>query len=142
MAKVNCDHKIAWVSMIPVGINLVECKVHSKYKRERTDSEVMKFDPRIIQEWIFQKTRLKCFNFETGFEDLSEEVKAYNEKHGKPLPITKEEEWDNRLKKVLEECEETRSTWKGEIEHDHSDCIRTKYTLNNSEDNKLSLYLG
>ena len=142
MARVDCDHNIAWVSMIPVGINLVECKVHSKHVRERTEPEVLKFDPRVIQEWIFQKTRLKCFNFQAGFEDLSEEVKAFNKENGKPLPISTEEKWDTKLRSVLEECEEIRSAWKGEVEHNHSDCLRSKYSLGDKDEDKVSLFLG
>jgi len=119
--------------MVPVDINVVECQIGSKYASERTGKAEMKFNPVDIQEWILRETGLSCMNFSVAFQDLSDEVKAYNEEHGKKLPAAVEEKWDQKLEEVLEQCRKAIL----EAPASSHDCsVRRKYALGDSQAEK------
>jgi len=107
MAVTLCSHNIAHCEMIPVGVNMVHCKLGGDVDGEIT----IKFSPALIQQWIYEETGLKCFNFDAAFVELSDEVKKYNDEHGKKLTAKQEQTWNNKLDEVLQDAAVERETW-------------------------------
>jgi hypothetical protein len=109
MAQVACSHGIAYCEMTPVGKNTVHCVLSGDVKGEAT----LMFDPQIIQDWIYQKTYLTCFNFDVGFVVLKKEVDEFNKKHYGEFDRNPAAYMDK-----LNKAREDRSSWSEQRDHE------------------------
>lgn len=121
--RTNCFHNIAWCDMDPAGRNLVHCTLGGDVRGNAT----LPFDPVEIQEWIYRRTHLSCFDFDAAFERLKVEQE-------KKYPEIKSTYQYQAYESQVRAAREERKSWFDQKQHEESKWRCSEYSVEEEEE--------